>query len=281
MKYLVAVSGGIDSVVLLDMLSCVHPDEITVAHFDHGIRENSADDALFVRGLAEKYGVRFVAKRENLGEKASEELARTRRYAFLHSEAKKRNVRVVTAHHGDDIVESVAINLIRGTGWRGAAVLDHPAILRPLLQFTKEEIRAYALKHRLEWVEDETNETERYLRNRVRRKVAYRVASDSRRHLHAIRSRQIELRKEIDQLLKAYVRDDREYSRHLFIQIDPAVAREVLRAAVIAAAQTGPLCAQLDRALLAVKTARPGAVFEIMRGVSLRFTSRTFIVETS
>jgi tRNA(Ile)-lysidine synthase len=82
MKYLVAVSGGIDSVVLLHKLVAAGEHELVVAHFDHGIREDSAEDARFVKGLAEHYGLPFVMKREELGKTAGEEQARTRRYAF-------------------------------------------------------------------------------------------------------------------------------------------------------------------------------------------------------
>ena len=104
MKRVVAVSGGVDSVVLLDMLA----DEgvnIVVAHFDHGIRPDSAADAWFVKALAARYGVEYIGKREELGADASEELARERRYAFLHEVAQKHHAKLVTAHHLDDLIE--------------------------------------------------------------------------------------------------------------------------------------------------------------------------------
>ena len=79
-RYIVAVSGGVDSVALLDMLARLSDHELIVAHFDHGIRSDSAEDALFVSGLAEQYGLPFEMRREELGSNASEDLARTRRY---------------------------------------------------------------------------------------------------------------------------------------------------------------------------------------------------------
>lgn len=280
MKYLVAVSGGVDSVVLLDMLARENAHELTVAHFDHGIREDSAADARFVRGLAETYGLPFVTQREELGAQASEELARTRRYAFLYEEAKKRSAKIVTAHHADDIVETVAINLIRGTGWRGVAVLDNPQVGRPLLPFTKEKLRSYALEKRLEWVEDSTNGGVKYLRNRVRRIVAAGLLEAAKREILALRERQVALKKEIDGELATFVRGDREYGRHLFIQVDPIVAEEILRAVVFAGCKVSLTRPQAGRALLAVKTAKPGTVFEAGSGARLRFFHRTFIVET-
>ena len=91
MRHILAVSGGVDSVVLLDMVvqGLMKSDQVIVAHFDHGIRPESADDAAFVKSLADKYGLLFETKREELGPDASEELARDRRYVFLRDIAKK------------------------------------------------------------------------------------------------------------------------------------------------------------------------------------------------
>ena len=137
MRYVVAVSGGVDSVVLLDMVAQeVAPQRLIVAHFDHGIRPESADDAAFVKSLAKQYGLTFETKREELGANASEELAREHRYAFLRDVAKRYSATIMTAHHADDIIETIAINMTRGTGWRGLAVLDSPGIERPLLDKT-------------------------------------------------------------------------------------------------------------------------------------------------
>ena len=138
--------------VLLHMLSRQSDARIVVAHFDHGIREDSYEDARFVAGLAKQYGFPFVVKREELGAQASEALARERRYAFLYEQAEMFHGQIVTAHHADDVLETIAINITRGTGWRGLAVFSSTDIIRPLLGFTKTLLRHYALDHRLEWV---------------------------------------------------------------------------------------------------------------------------------
>src|SRR5690606_22278428 len=143
MKYIVAVSGGVDSMVLLDMLVREGSHELIVAHFDHGIRADSHKDATFVQDVAKKYGLPFEKRREVLGEKASEALARERRYAFLRSVAARHEAKIVTAHHLDDVVETVAINITRGTGWRGLAVMDTD-IVRPLVDMEKKELVRYA-----------------------------------------------------------------------------------------------------------------------------------------
>jgi len=161
--YVVAVSGGVDSVALLHMLvnqflkNYQLPTsnyKLIIAHFDHGIREESGDDAQFVADLATKYGLSFELGRANLGPDASEETA---------------------PHHQDDLVETALINLIRGTSWRGLASLELSSsafglnILRPLLNISKKEILRYAEAHELQWVEDSTNQNLEYLRNYVRR----------------------------------------------------------------------------------------------------------------
>ena len=101
-KYVVAVSGGVDSVVLLHMLAHRPDIELVVAHFDHGIRDYSVADAQFVKELADSYGLPFESRREKLGKQASEDLARSRRYAFLRSVADKHQAKIMTAHHADD-----------------------------------------------------------------------------------------------------------------------------------------------------------------------------------
>ena len=279
MRYLVAVSGGIDSVVLLDQLVKTGEHELIVAHFDHGIRDDSAADARFVKALAAYYHLPFESTREELGWQASEELARDRRYAFLREMAQKHQATIMTAHHADDVIETIAINLIRGTGWRGIAVMRSSDVVRPLLDMTKQQIRNYATENYLEWVEDSTNSSSDYLRNRVRQKIAAQMTDKVKRAVLAIWRKQLDLRVPIEQELRSYVKQD-EYSRYYLTQIDDQVAAELLRVFVIASAKWGPTRPQLQRALIAIKTARPHTTYEIGSGVILRFTARTFIVET-
>ena len=276
MKYLVAVSGGIDSVVLLDMLVRSRKGDLVIAHFDHGIREDSRADARFVKGLAERYGLEFVTKREELGASASEERARKRRYAFLREQANYHGATIVTAHHQDDIIESIAINLVRGTGWKGLAVFAATDIVRPLLRFSKEDIRTYALANRLEWVEDGTNAEDIYLRNRLRRRLKRLLVDRKKDHLVALWKQQIILREGIEKELDGLL-DERVWSRYFMTMIDQAPAIELLRAAI--KQRTGVMLTrpQAERALLVVKTARVGSVFEAGSGVTLRFTATTFI----
>ena len=268
--YVVGVSGGVDSITLLHMLSKISGHKIVVAHFDHGIRTDSADDASFVSTLASGYGFDFETAREELGPSASEEKARDRRYAFLRTVAKKHNGRIVTAHHGDDVVETIAINFTRGTGWRGLAVLDSD-VQRPLLHMSKADILEYARLHSLEWREDSTNASDAYLRNRIRRDTK-ELHPDVKRELHALRSQQIESKRLIDQDIAALIGDGPEYSRYFFTHIPVKVAVECLRA-VTDARLTRP---QLERALLAIKTAGPKSSYHAGSGLTFDFTTRNF-----
>lgn len=276
MKYLVAVSGGIDSVVLLDMLVKGGKKDLIVAHFDHGIREDSAADARFVEGLAKRYGLEYVTKREELGAGAGEALARKRRYAFLRSMADNYRAAILTAHHQDDIIESIAINLIRGTGWGGLAVFAAEDIGRPLLRFSKEDIRTYALANRLEWVEDSTNAEDIYLRNRLRREIKSRLDELQKERLIELWKRQTKIKEKIKREVTGLY-DEKAWSRYFMTMIDQVSARELLREAVKKKTGTTLTRPQAERALLAVKTARAGSVFEAGSGIKLRFTATTFI----
>lgn len=279
MRYLVAVSGGIDSVVLLDMLVSEGKHELTVAHFDHGIRPDSADDARFVEALAKKYNLPFVTKREELGAGASEELARIRRYGFLRAEAQRLSATIATAHHRDDVVESIAINLTRGTGWRGLAVLTASDVVRPLIHLSKIYLRAYARVKRLEWSEDSTNMTPSYLRNRIRAKLARQLTDHDRYRLFELWRRQVLLKRAIDHQTSLLIKNEDAYSRYDLIMVDDASACELLRAIIVTKTGSSPTRPQLYQALIALKTSRAGTRFEIGTGVTLHFRERTFIVK--
>jgi len=175
-KLVVAVSGGVDSVVLLDLLSKLQASygwQILVAHLDHKIRPNSADDALLVANLSNKYGHQFYLGQLD-GKKKDEASLRQSRYRFLDSILTSTNSDlIVTAHHSDDRLETSLINIIRGADRKGLNSLKarRGNIVRPLLNFTKGQIIVYANLNNLTYCEDITNSDLNYSRNLIRHQV--------------------------------------------------------------------------------------------------------------
>lgn len=279
MKYLLAVSGGIDSVVMLDQLARQTDFELIVAHFDHGIRTDSAADARFVEALAKKYNLKFEVRREELGSLASEEKARERRHAFLDEVAKKHDAVVATAHHKDDVIETITINLSRGTGWRGLAVFGNEKIIRPQLHMTKLQIRDYALKNNLEWVEDETNQTAIYLRNKLRFEINKKISPDSKQKILDLWTVQLRLRQKIELEADQLLLSGEQQSRYFFSQIDESCASEMLWSLL---GRNGQSLTQPQRVRLlhAIKTAKTGNIFEAGGDARVRFSQSDFVVET-
>lgn len=221
-----AVSGGIDSVVMLHLLKDERP---IVAHFDHGIRPNSAEDANFVKRLAREYDLQFELERAELGEDCNEADARSARYDFLNSLAEKNNGVVCVAHHADDVLESILINLIRGTGWRGLAPMSAPEIERPLLKWRKSDIYRYATEHNLSFRQDQTNTEGNYLRNRVREKLRD-LSEDNKRKILELYERQRVLSQECSGLLiDIFQNNDNYCPKSLFVGAPEECALEMMR----------------------------------------------------
>ena len=271
-KYVFALSGGVDSVVLLDILSKRSDLELIVAHFDHGIRQESSDDKIFVADLAKKYGLKYESRREDLGESASEDLARKRRYFFLNEIAKKYQVKLITAHHADDVIETIAINIIRGTGWRGLAVMDSD-IIRPLTNTTKTEIICYAKENNLVWHEDITNSNIDYLRNKIRRQTMP-LDLDTKKQLLVLWQEQKRLKNDIERE-SSDLNQANSQSRYFFIAIDSVVAIELLRN-LTNGLLTRP---QLSNLLYAIKTYAGGKIYDVGSDVKCNFDSRNFTIE--
>lgn len=172
-RVLVALSGGLDSVVLLHLLRFGTSRTIMAAHFDHAMRPGSGADARWVMGLCRAWGVPLQTARAE-DPPRSEAAARELRYTFLHAAAERVACdAIVTAHHADDQAETVLFRIARGTGLGGLAGIpaQRGIILRPLLAFTRAELAAYARSSRIGWREDATNRSLRYARNRIRHRV--------------------------------------------------------------------------------------------------------------
>ena len=175
---LVAVSGGMDSVVLLRALVAAGR-KVQVAHVHHGLRDSADDDLAFVSSLSASLSVPFHPARVVVDKEGSPQAsARVARYAALAATARDLDIRhVVTAHHADDQAETVLLNLARGSGPEGIAGMAPSApvpgaadltLWRPLLGRSRDELEAVARQESWEWVEDPTNSDPSYRRNAVR-----------------------------------------------------------------------------------------------------------------
>ena len=173
---LVAVSGGADSVALLDLVAGVAAErrlQLIVAHADHGIQAGSDRVAEQVAALAGRYGLSCEIGKLELGGGASETTARRARYGWLEATRQRLGADwIVTAHHQDDQVETVLLRALRGSapaGLAGMASRSRSGVLRPLLGFTHSELVAHARERGLDFHEDPANEDPRHLRSWLRR----------------------------------------------------------------------------------------------------------------
>ena len=166
---LCAVSGGLDSMCLLHLLSAwcrAHGGQVVAAHFNHRLRPNAGRDEDFVRSWCAAHAIPFVSGSGDVAGLAQaeglsiEEAGRQLRYAFLRREAERLGgARIYTAHHADDNAETVLFNLIRGTGTAGLSGMawQQDGVFRPLLAVRRRELADYAAAEGVPHVEDETN----------------------------------------------------------------------------------------------------------------------------
>lgn len=169
-RIVLAVSGGRDSTVLLDAAAAVLPrDRLVVATFDHGTGEAARNAAAAVESGAARLGLPVRTGRASLAG-ATEATWRDARWSFLRAVAADERATVATAHTRDDNLETIVLRVVRGAGARGLAALFAPGdVLRPLVETSRESIATYASVRRLTWVDDPSNDSAAYLRNRVRR----------------------------------------------------------------------------------------------------------------
>ena len=181
-KYLLAVSGGLDSVVLCDL--CAKAGfNFSIAHCNFGVRGEESDrDEKFVKGLGEKYGVEVFVKRFDTKKYAEEnkrsiqEAARELRYGWFEQIRDEKNFEfTLLAHHANDNIETVLMNFFRGTGLEGLTGMPvfaaYGKCLRPMLSFTREQIEEFANENDLKWVEDSSNFSNKYTRNFFRHEI--------------------------------------------------------------------------------------------------------------
>lgn len=270
---MVAVSGGVDSMVLLDILARQPELKLTVAHVDHGIRDDSAEDLSLVQATADTLSVPMVYHHANLGAKTSEAKAREVRYDFLRKVQKDTNGDgIITAHHQDDVIETAMLNMMRGTGRKGLTSISSSDVIRPLLNVPKSELIDYAKTHGLSWREDSTNYDDKYLRNYVRHNYVTRLTPQKRQELLDTIGELEQTNQELDSLLVKYLDDqsvngtiDREWFNHL----PHNVSKEVMAAWLRSNGIRDFDAKTLERLVVAAKTAQNGKTFPVISGYNM------------
>ena len=246
-RYLIAVSGGRDSVVLLHWLLAHGYRKLIVCHFEHGLRGRAGRvDARFVERLAQKYAlpfesgaadIRMLAREQR---KSIETIARHERLAFFNKVAKRRRcLTIFVAHHADDQVETFLANLFRGAAGRGLGAMRARSVhgsltlVRPLLGVWRSEIDAYIAKHRLKFREDATNRELAARRNQMRHKIIPWLEKQLGRNIRATIWRAATVLAEEEDLLETLTPIGLTKSESLATaslrQLSPALQRRVFR----------------------------------------------------
>ncbi|MEG0475554.1 MAG: tRNA lysidine(34) synthetase TilS [Carnobacterium sp.] len=183
-RLLVAVSGGVDSMVLVDLihhLPATLKPWFGVVHVNHKLREVSDEEEAFLKNYCQEKKIPFFCtqwKRADHPATGEEAAARNFRYTFFQEMmVAHKATHLVTAHHGDDQVETILMRLVRGgqlgnmAGIRTVRTFGSGKLVRPLLKYSKEELYAYSRQHRLRYYEDESNTSLKYTRNRYRQTI--------------------------------------------------------------------------------------------------------------
>lgn len=256
-RIVVAVSGGIDSMVLLDLLcrlAGTHGLEVMAAHINHGLRGKDSDlDEMLVHERSEHYGIRCLAKQKKPVGENIQDCARRIRYDFLEMVARKFLAgSIAVAHHMDDQAETVLIHLLRGTGLRGLvgmrplARIGEMNLIRPLLATPRYDIETYAEARHIPYRDDRTNAGEKYLRNRIRHKllpllcefnpkIALHLASLADRLADDDEALELVAKTSLDSILTNSRKSGLSFNRKVFISLPSSIRKRLLREAFVRA----------------------------------------------
>jgi tRNA(Ile)-lysidine synthase len=252
-KILAAVSGGADSMVLLQVLkvlSVAHRWKLVVAHFNHQLRGNASDaDEALVHKTATAMKLPFVTERADVKKFAKESklsvemAARKLRHEFFVKVARQHKIRTVAlAHHADDQVELFFLRLLRGAGggglggmkWQSPSPVDRRiSLVRPLLDFSKAELEQIARENRIRYREDATNSSPDFLRNRIRHELLPLLRRNYQPALNKTVLRLMEIVGEESGFVSEAAQSWRHRSKKSFKELPMAIQRQVLKSQLI------------------------------------------------
>ncbi len=241
----VGCSAGPDSMALVDMLLKIREKyrlSLIIAHVNHNVREESCEEAEYVKNYCEKNNIVFESMIiEEYGDDNFENEARTIRYNFFDVLVQKYNANyLMTAHHGDDLIETILMRMVRGSNLNGYAGfkkivdMDNYLIVRPLIDYTKEELEQYNLDNGVQYYIDKSNSSDKYTRNRYRKYILPFLKDEDGNVHHkflkfsdTLESASIFINKERDKALKRVLSND-SVLINKFKEEDEYIQREIL-----------------------------------------------------
>ncbi len=267
-----AVSGGADSVALLFALHLLREKldiTLSAAHFNHNLRGAESDgDEMFVRELCSRYDISLTVGSAcvTAGKKGLEAAAREARYTFFETLSGK----IATAHTADDNAETVLLHLIRGTGLKGLGAIA-PArgnIIRPMLDVTRQDVEAFLAEYHLQCRQDSSNDTDEFLRNRIRHHVMPLLKQENPKICENLSAMAQRLRCD-EQALQNMAHFDAEPSVSALRAMSPAVRSRALENFMKQNGVKEPESEHISLAEALVFSEKPGASADLPGGVTL------------
>ena len=244
-KIVVGCSTGPDSMALVDMLLKIRDQYnlcIIIAHVNHNVRKESAKEAEFIKGYCELHQLFFETMTiEEYGDDNFHNEARNIRYKFFDTIVRKYDANyLMTAHHGDDLMETILMRMVRGSnldgysGFKMIVDMDGYKIVRPLIYYTKQELLDYDILNHVPYFIDKSNEKDKYTRNRYRKYILPFLKSEEKDvHLKFLKfSNTLNescrfIDKEVKKAVKRCINDDKILIDK-FIEEDEFIQREIL-----------------------------------------------------
>ena len=268
-----AVSGGADSVALLFGLYLLKEKlqfTLSAAHFNHHLRGEESDrDAEFVKAFCDRYDIplHMGAGEVKPGKKGLEAAARDARYAFLRSLPGK----IATAHTADDNAETVLLHLVRGTGLKGLCGISpvRERLIRPMLSITRCEVEAFLEEYCLHHITDSSNETDQFLRNRLRHHIMPLLQRENPRTAESLSAMALRLQAE-EKLLSRLAEQAYSLEVDQLRQMDPAIRSRCLERCLKEAGVKEPEHSHIEMAEKLIFSENPSAWAEFPGGVTLQ-----------
>jgi tRNA(Ile)-lysidine synthase len=266
-----AVSGGADSMALLWAMYLLKEKldiKLSAAHFNHHLRGDESDrDEAFVRDFCEGYHIPLFSGSGEViaGKKGLEAAARDARYAFL----RRLDGKIATAHTADDNAETVLMHLVRGTGLKGLGAISPVSgnVIRPMLGITRAEVEAFLDEYHVEYITDSSNETDAFLRNRLRHHVMPLLKAENPKLAENLSAMALRLRQDEEAL--SSLASDRPLSVTALRQQMPAVRARVLEQFLKECGVKEPEAQHIELAQALVFSDNPSARGNFPGGITL------------